>query len=86
MHKLSFENIKCNNNVNIFICCTSHRAIDMLLNQMTSNMDEVAGLRQGLEDRLSKHVDVREALLRKKDEQLQSNSYLNKILTKILSR
>ena len=28
--------------------------------------------RQGLEDRLSKHVDVREALLKKKDEQLQS--------------
>ena len=37
---------------------------------MTSNMDQVSGLRQGLEDRLSKHVDVREALIRKKDEQL----------------
>ena len=49
----------------------SSKAIDMLLNQMSSNMDEVSGLRQGLEDRLSKHVDVREALLKKKDEQLQ---------------
>ena len=29
----------------------SSKAIDMLLNQMTSNMDEVSGLRQGLEDR-----------------------------------
>ena len=34
-------------------------------------MDEVQGLRHGLEDRISKHVDVREALLKKKDEQLQ---------------
>ena len=49
----------------------SFRAIDTLLNQMSLNMDEVQGLRHGLEDRISKHVDVREALLKKKDEQLQ---------------
>merc|ERR1712066_389030 len=46
-------------------------ALDALLGQMTSNMDEVTNLRIGLEDRLSKHVDVREALMEKKDEQLQ---------------
>ena len=50
------------------------RAIDALLHQMTSNMDQVSGLRQGLEDRLSKHVDVREALIHKKDEQLQGSN------------
>ena len=50
------------------------RAIDTLLNQMSLNMDEVSGLRQGLEDRISKHVDVREALLKKKDEQLQGET------------
>ena len=38
-------------------------------------MDEVAGLRHGLEDRISKHVDVREALLKKKDEQLQGTVF-----------
>ena len=38
-------------------------------------MDEVQGLRHGLEDRISKHVDVREALLKKKDEQLQGKIY-----------
>ena len=51
------------------------RAIDTLLNQMSLNMDEVQGLRHGLEDRISKHVDVREALLKKKDEQLQGKIY-----------
>lgn len=60
----------------------SSKAIDALLHQMTSNMDEVVGLRTGLEDRLSKHIDVREALLKKKDEQLQGkirkqNRFLN---------
>ena len=55
-----------------FICIIfPFRALDALLGQMTSNMDEVTNLRRGLEDRLSKHVDVREALLKKKDEQLQ---------------
>ena len=57
------------NRNSIFIL--SFRAIDTLLNQMSLNMDEVQGLRHGLEDRISKHVDVREALLKKKDEQLQ---------------
>ena len=51
--------------------CVPFRALDALLGQMTSNMDEVTNLRIGLEDRLSKHVDVREALMKKKDEQLQ---------------
>ena len=43
---------------------------------MTSNMGEVTNLRLGLEDRLSKHVDVREALMKKKDEQLQGTMYI----------
>ena len=59
-----------------FLFCAIFRAIDTLLNQMSLNMDEVAGLRHGLEDRISKHVDVREALLKKKDEQLQGNHFL----------
>ena len=42
---------------------------------MTNNMDEVSGLRQGLEERMSKHVDVREALLKKKDDQLQGMDF-----------
>ena len=41
---------------------------------MSLNMDEVSGLRKGLEDRICKHVDVREALLKKKDEQLQGKT------------
>ena len=52
------------------------RALDALLGQMTSNMGEVTNLRLGLEDRLSKHVDVREALMKKKDEQLQGTMYI----------
>jgi hypothetical protein len=39
-------------------------------------MNDVAGLRNGLEDRLSKHVDVREALIKKKDEQLQGKTMI----------
>ena len=54
----------------------SFRALDALLGQMTSNMGEVTNLRLGLEDRLSKHVDVREALMKKKDEQLQGTMYI----------
>ena len=42
---------------------------------MTNNMDEVSGLRHGLEERMSKHVDVREALLKKKDDQLQGMDF-----------
>ena len=62
-----------NYSLNIF---DSFRALDALLGQMTSNMGEVTNLRLGLEDRLSKHVDVREALMKKKDEQLQGTMYI----------
>ena len=62
-----------NYSLNIF---DSFRALDALLGQMTSNMGEVTNLRLGLEDRLSKHVDVREALMKKKDEQLQGTMYM----------
>ena len=69
----------------MFTVCNrdSFRALDALLGQMTSNMDDVTNLRRGLEDRLNKHVDVREALTKKKDEQLQGRGISPNVCTRV---
>ena len=46
------------------------RAVDMLLTQVSSNTNDLSSLQVKLDGRVSNHIDVREALLKQKDQQL----------------
>ena len=48
------------------------RTAEVLLNQVGVNTTNLSDLQDKLQQRVGRHVDVREALIAKKDEQLES--------------
>ena len=51
------------------------RTAEELLNQVGTNTSNLNELQHQLEKRAGKHVDAREAILKKRDEQLKGNMY-----------
>ena len=46
----------------------------MLLNQLNANTGDLTDLQEKVDNRVKHHIDVRESLLQKKDDQLKGKS------------
>ena len=49
----------------------SSKNVESLLQQVTSNTKDLDHLHERVEERLNKHVDVREELIKQKDQQIK---------------
>ena len=53
------------------------RSVDALLGQVSSNTRDLDGLQDKIDANLSKHLDVREELLKQKDAQIKGEQLFN---------